>query len=127
MIYQIENEFLSVKIDEVGAQLASIQTKKDGHEYLWQGDQKYWAGRSYNLFPIIGRMYEGQYFYQDKIYDMPQHGLVRKTPLTPVLEGRDRISFTYTDNEETYKYYPFRFFYKVTFSLKAFDLFNISK
>lgn len=117
MLYTIENEILKVTVDEVGAQLMSIQTQKDGHEYLWQGDPKYWTGRAYNLFPVIGRMNGGKYVYQGKTYDMPAHGLVRKTLLTPMPEAKDKISFVYTDNETTRAAYPFSFFYRVSFAL----------
>ena len=118
MLYTIENEYLQVVIDEVGGQLMSVKTKKDGHEYLWQGDPAYWTGRAYNLFPVIGRMNGGKYDYRGQTYDMPLHGLVRKVPLQAKQEGRAQVSFSYTDNEETRKYYPFRFVYKVTFSLQ---------
>lgn len=119
MLYTIENENLKVNIDDVGAQLMSITAKKDGHEYLWQGDPKYWAGRAYNLFPVIGRMYQGQYDYRGRTYDMPPHGLVRKKLLTPMPATKDKISFTYTDSEETRVHYPFSFLYTVTFSLNG--------
>ena len=123
MLYTIENEFLTVVIDEVGAQLMSIKTKKDDHEYLWQGDAKYWTGRAYNLFPVIGRMYQGQYDYQGKTYDMPAHGVVRKTALNALKESGDKISFTYTENADTLACFPFKFLYKVTFSLDKNRLF----
>ena len=118
MLYTIENSCLKVTVDEVGAQLMSVQTKQDGHEYLWQGDKKYWTGRAYNLFPIIGRMYKGQYDYRGKTYDMPVHGLIRKEKLTAKLIDRQSISFSYTDNAKTLPHYPFKFKYKVIFSLQ---------
>lgn len=119
MLYTIENEFLKVTVDDIGAQLMSIKTKKDDHEYLWQGDEKYWTGRAYNLFPVIGRMYQGQYDYQGKTYDMPVHGVVRKTALKGEQESDFQVSFTYTENESTLIYYPFKFLYKVTFKLSG--------
>ena len=36
---------LQVQINDLGAQLWSIQTA-DGAEYLWQGDPKYWPDRA---------------------------------------------------------------------------------
>ncbi len=122
MLYTIENDILKVTVSDVGAELTSIQTKKDGHEYLWQGDKKYWAGQAYNLFPVIGRMYKGQYDYRGKTYDMPLHGFIRKNLLTAEKEGEKRVSFTYTENEETLRLYPFKFLYKVTFTLSGNQL-----
>ena len=58
MIYTIENEYLSVSVEDIGAQLKSIYHKKSETEFLWQGDPKYWKGRAYNLFPIVCRLYD---------------------------------------------------------------------
>ena len=40
----LSNSILTVQIAEHGAELQSI--KKDGKEYLWQGDAKFWGRRS---------------------------------------------------------------------------------
>lgn len=117
MLYTIENEKLRVSIDEIGAQLMSVATKPDGHEYLWQGDPAYWSGRAYNLFPVIGRMYKMQYDYRGKTYDMPLHGVIRKNRLSVATQEKDKISFMYTDNENTRSLYPFSFLYTVAFAL----------
>ena len=63
MIHTIENELLKIAVDTKGAQLMSVLSKKTGVEYIWQGNPAYWPGRAYNLFPFIGRMYEGVFTY----------------------------------------------------------------
>ena len=52
MEYTIFNDFIEVTVSDVGAELMSIRSKKDGTEFLWQGDPEFWKGRAYNLFPI---------------------------------------------------------------------------
>lgn len=64
MNYTIFNDFLEVTVSDVGAELMSVKSKKDGTEYLWQGDPAFWAGRAYNLFPICGRLTEGRYTFK---------------------------------------------------------------
>ena len=54
MYYEIENAELKVGVETKGAQLKSIRSKKTDTEYLWQGDEEFWKGRAYNLFPIVG-------------------------------------------------------------------------
>jgi galactose mutarotase-like enzyme len=122
MLYTIQSKELKVVVDEVGGQLMSVKTK-DSHEYLWQGDEKYWTGRAYNLFPVIGRMNDGKYTYRGNTYQMPPHGLIRKTPLMPIQTGPSEVSFYYKSNEDTMQYYPFRFFYKVTYRVFLNKLF----
>ncbi len=41
----LQNEFLTVEVSDLGAELQSIKDA-DEHEYLWQGDDKYWGRRS---------------------------------------------------------------------------------
>lgn len=115
MNYTIKNEILTVEISSLGAELMSI--KKDGVEYVWQGDPTYWRGRAYNLFPTCGRMVEGKYTYKGKIYDMQIHGLVRYTECEVYEHTADRIVFMLESNEETRKIYPFDFKYFAEFAL----------
>ena len=65
MLKKIENDYLSAEINELGAELFSIKSKKTNIEYLWQGDSKYWSGRSTVLFPICGRLFSGKYTYKN--------------------------------------------------------------
>ena len=46
---RIENDFLTVDVNENGAELWSIKSKKTGIEYLWQGNAEYWKGRAKNM------------------------------------------------------------------------------
>lgn len=48
-LYTLHNDTLTVALDACGAVLHSIV--KDGAEYLWQGNAKYWARRDANLYP----------------------------------------------------------------------------
>ena len=50
MIYSLENDLLSVKINSRGGELWSVKDK-GSTEYLWQGNAKYWEDRAPNLFP----------------------------------------------------------------------------
>ena len=115
----IENELLSVSVEEIGAQLKSIRSKKTDTEYLWQGDPSYWTGRAYNLFPIIGRLYEGKYDLYGKTYEMPPHGLVRKRVLKGEKTSDTSCVFTLASDEETLACYPHDFVYSIAYELKG--------
>ena len=62
MKYEICNEFLKVKAATEGAILWSV-TDKDGFEYIWQGDDRYWNEHGANLFPYIARLWEKSYIF----------------------------------------------------------------
>ena len=122
MIYAIENEFLRIEADTDGAQLMSVYSKKTDTEYLWQGDEKYWTGRAYNLFPFIGRMYEGVFTYGGKTYPSRAHGLARYFEFVLEKRTENSLLFLMTDNEETRKEYPFAFEFRVLFELNGNEL-----
>ena len=114
MLYTIENDKLRVTISDIGAELQSIYNKQNNTEYLWQGDEKYWNGRAYNLFPICGRLYEGKYTYRGKEYEMNLHGFVRDSLMTVCEKTDNSITFELRANDTTREQYPFEFIYKVS-------------
>ena len=65
-LYTLHNDTLTVALDACGAVLHSIV--KDGAEYLWQGNARYWARRDANLFPYVGRLTDGHYLLDGKTY-----------------------------------------------------------
>jgi galactose mutarotase-like enzyme len=117
MSYIIENDYLSVTVASLGAELMSIKNKKDDSEYLWQGDSKYWGGRAPIMFPICGRLYEGKYTYLGKEYTMPNHGIARGSEFSLKSASKEQLTLSLISNEETKKSYPFDFTFDVTFEL----------
>ncbi|MBR2903842.1 MAG: aldose 1-epimerase family protein, partial [Clostridia bacterium] len=117
MIYTIENEHLKVAVEDFGAQLASLFSKDTGVEYLWQGDKKYWTGRAYNLFPVIGRMYQGYYLAGDKKYELRCHGLARYYPFELYEKTDDSLTFVFRSTDETKTQYPYEFSFFVRFAI----------
>ena len=116
MDYIIQNDYLTVSISDLGAELTSIKTV-DGHEYLWQGDAKYWSGQAPIMFPICGRLFGGEYTYLGKTYSMPNHGFARKSVFTLKAASKSSVTLELLSNEETRAQYPFDFAFDVTFSL----------
>lgn len=117
MNYTIQNEFLTAVISDMGAELMSIKTN-DGHEYLWQGDKKYWEGRAPIMFPICGRLFNGEYKYLGKTYSLPNHGFARKSLFSLKSAAKDFITLELKSNDEIYANYPFDFIFDVTFKLE---------
>lgn len=81
MDFELKNDVLQLKCRSFGGELKSIQNR-DGLEYLWQGDAKYWAGQAPVLFPICGNVRNGQVKYHikngEQTGQLPRHGLIRK-------------------------------------------------
>lgn len=122
MVIKIENDKLIAEINETGAELFSLKSKKTGKEYIWQGDPAFWSGRSPVLFPICGRLYQGKYVYNNKEYEMPIHGITKGVDFTSRKISESEIDFTLKSDENTKKQYPFDFCFTVKFSLKKSSL-----
>ena len=115
MNYQIANEHMSVTVSDLGAEMLSL--KKDGTEYLWNGDAKYWPERSPLLFPYVGRFTDGKYRLNGTEYEMDIHGFARKMPYTLVEQTKNTLVFELTDNDDTYQMYPYHFQLQVQYEL----------
>lgn len=116
MEYELKNKHLCVRISDTGAELFSIKTP-DETEYLWQGDPAFWSGRAINLFPIVGKLYEGCYTYKGQRYELPNHGFLRHSTMRAQQKSADAIDFILSDNAETRAVYPFKFELTVSYSL----------
>ncbi len=118
MFVALRSPELTVVIEDVGAQLASVRNVR-GTEYLWQGDPAVWPRRAPLLFPIIARLKGQQYTLEGKTYTIPTHGFCRTAPFKVVEQSESRVSFRYEDTEETRQVYPFSFALTVTYSLEG--------
>lgn len=111
----IKNSELRVEISSLGAELRSV--KRQGVEYLWQGDPAVWADRAPVLFPICGSLKEGKYEYQGREYFLAQHGFASKSHFKIEHLSEDRAVFLLKSTEETRKSYPFDFELRVCYTL----------
>lgn len=109
MNYELFNDKLTVGFTELGGTLTSIEGR-DGIEYLWQGDKQYWSGQSPVLFPICGSIRDDKAVVgNNKIMQMPRHGIVRKRPFKMTHLQDDSISFSLDSDTEMLNQFPFPF------------------
>ena len=119
MLHSLRNELLEIKIDSVGAELASLQHLETGKEYMWQADPNVWGSHAPVLFPIVGALKSGYTEYEGRRYEIPKHGLVRNNEnLELYKREEDRITFRLCWSEETLKKYPFKFDFRITYRLR---------
>lgn len=111
----IKNKYLNVVISSFGAEIQSIKYKSI--EYLWQGDEKYWTGRSPVLFPYVGRLTDGKYKLDSNLYNMRIHGLAQYYEHQIFDKKDDSITYEFKSNCDTLKEYPREFSFRVTYCL----------
>lgn len=132
-MFTISNDHLSAMVSEMGAELQSLRDKQTGHEYLWQGDARWWSGRSPILFPIVGGLWNGCYRLEGHETKLQKHGFVRRQPWHCTLHEADRVRMEYDGSEADYAHFPFRFTLAVTYTLEgrrlkaAFEVKNLDE
>lgn len=112
---ELKNGSMAARINTLGAELVNL--KKNGREYLWQADPKYWAGQSPLLFPNCGSFWEGVYRYNGQTYSLQKHGFVRQMEFSVVSRSETEVTLGVHSTDETLKSYPFPFFLFVTYRL----------
>lgn len=117
MLHILENDKLTVKIEDHGAELKSVLGKNSNFEYLWHGSPDYWKRSAIILFPVCGRLFNKKYTYNGKEYGMDIHGFAKDCDFKVAEKTADKIVFELTENEETLKQYPFKFLLRVTYTL----------
>ena len=113
----LQNQQLTVKIDELGAQLHSIKRQDNGIEYLWQGDPASWNRQAPILFPFVGRLKDDQYQYGNQTYHQTQHGFARDRKFQVIEQTPSMVVMEQHDDSETKKAFPFSFSLQVKFEL----------
>lgn len=111
----------SAQIDTLGAQLSSM--KKDGTEYLWQGDKTFWGGQAPVLFPHVGGLRNNKAILKGKEIESARHGFARRTEFSVKEQSENSVTFSMGASDETRAIYPYEFEFCVKFTLDG-DVLN---
>lgn len=104
----IKNEYYTITVSSVGAELISIKAN-DGFEYLWQNPGEFWDSHAPLLFPACGRLKNQRYTYRGTEYEMGLHGFLKDMNFAIATREGSHITMTFSSNEESRKIYPFDF------------------
>lgn len=117
----IENGILRATINHLGAELTALE--KEGKNYIWEIDEKYWNKTSPILFPIVGGLKNNEYLFDDENFSLPRHGFAREKMFQMVNKTESSVTFSLQYDEETLKIYPFKFELQIIYSLHDSELF----
>ncbi len=117
MNHILKNDKLAVTIKSYGAEI--ISAVRDGYEYMWQGDPKYWEDHAPVLFPLCGRFQDNTYTNAGKSYNMGLHGFVHSMEFDVEKVGDNALRFTVNETEETLSIYPFKFRFSLLYTLEG--------
>lgn len=115
MEYQLKKGDLTATINSLGAELTSL--RRNGIEFLWQGNPDFWEGQSPLLFPNTGRVWDGRYRHNGTTYTIEPHGFARHMEFSEMMRSENSLTLALSSNAETKKVYPFDFFLFVEYTL----------
>lgn len=117
-MHQLKNDLLSIKVKSIGAELSQLSSSKNNTDYLWDANPNVWANHAPNLFPIIGALKNNIYNFNSEEFQLPKHGFIRYNE-DIVLENKTTNSLTFLlkENTKTLKQFPFKFEYRVIYTL----------
>lgn len=111
----IKNGYLSATFSAVGAELKSLSDGKD--EYIWIGDEKFWAPSCPVLFPICSGLKGDKYTLSGKEYHLTKHGFAKFETFEVEKLCESSVSFVLRANERTLEKYPYHFIFRITYTL----------
>lgn len=128
---QLENKYLQVEINPLGAELQRIFNKDTQLDYLWDGDPAFWGKKSPVLFPIVGGLKNNCYAYLGSNYQLKRHGFAREKDFLLTAKEANSVSFTLDADATTQEQYPFLFRLVITYTLQqnklicTYDITNV--
>lgn len=119
MKHTLENEFLRVTVDSLGAELVSVINKETGAEMMWQADPALWDRHAPILFPQCGKVRGSQFVLDGKAYMSSAHGFARDYEHELVSADEKSLHFALEANEEILARFPRAFRFETTFTLEG--------
>ena len=117
-VLTIQNTWLTAKFSKLGAELISLKDQA-GLEYIWQADIAFWSQHAPILFPIVGNLKDGYYYYKDEKFRLPQHGFARNMQFSVIELKPDCITLQLQSDDSSRQCYPFDFTLTVRYNLEG--------
>ena len=119
MEFIMENDYLKVTVTDWGAQVKSVIRKSDGVEHIWQADPAVWGYHAPILFPYCGKLKDGKFEANGKVYESPtQHGFARTATHQLVKHTDTQVVLQLRESEATLAVFPWKFCLKSSFTLE---------
>ncbi len=122
MFSQISNGLVSIRVNHKGAELVSLYNHALQLEYMWQADPTFWPKSSPILFPVVGALKEGSFFYDNKAFTLPRHGFAREMEFELESNELNKLVFVLRSDDASRKSYPFDFILRVRYEIDQFEV-----
>lgn len=117
MKHFIENEYLRIGVNTLGAELCSLTAKNKHKEFLWQANPEFWAFHSPVLFPVVGNCIQNKILVDGVEYPMKRHGFARYSEFKLIESKSQKLVFSLEYSRESLQIYPYKFSLRVEYIL----------
>ena len=113
---KLSNGIIAIEVAEHGAEMRSLT--KEGRQYLWTGDAKFWGRCAPILFPAVGRPFRDEIHVDGTVYPLKQHGFARDSEFKVLAEDKESIRLQMVESERS-QAYPYRLGLEVCYRLEG--------
>ena len=113
---KLSNGIIAIEVAEHGAEMRSLT--REGRQYLWTGDAKFWGRCAPILFPAVGRPACDEIRANGTAYTLKQHGFARDCEFKVLAEDKDSIRLQMVESERS-QAYPYRLGLEVCYRLEG--------
>ncbi len=113
---QLVSSQLKVTINSFGAELCSVKNNNN-LEFIWQANKAIWARHAPVLFPIVGKLKDNFFVYENIKHELSQHGFARDLDFKLIQDSSNSCTFELTSNPETLEKFPFEFVFQINYLL----------
>lgn len=118
---ELKSPQLQATISLNGAELIFLGNEAT-ENILWSKQTAHWNRVAPNLFPIVGRLLNDSFTFQDQSYSLSQHGFARDREFEIVEQSETEIRLRLVSDTGSMSVYPFPFVFDVVYSLSESGL-----
>ena len=116
MNLKLSNGTIAIEVAEHGAEMRSLT--REGRQYLWTGDAKFWGRCAPILFPAVGRPFRDEIHVDGNVYPLKQHGFARDCEFKVLASDDASIRLRMVESERS-QAYPYRLGLEVCYRLEG--------
>ncbi|MGL5123193.1 MAG: aldose 1-epimerase family protein [Fusobacteriaceae bacterium] len=116
---KIYNEFLTVHVNLLGAEIREVINTKTGANYMWDGNKEIWDGVSPVLFPVVGKCNNNEFRFEGKSFSLTtNHGFARASVFDSKKISNTEVILSLTGDMLPENTFPMDFKFVVTYKLE---------
>jgi galactose mutarotase-like enzyme len=115
---KLRSKDITITVNHFGAEVCSVKNN-NSVEFIWQAQKDVWARHAPVLFPIVGKLKNNFFIYEEKKYELSQHGFARGMEFALLEKDEVSLTFQLLSNDETKNKFPFDFIFQIKYTLQG--------